>query len=217
MFDDKILDYKKKLDSESWQGLKSNDFKIITLQPNYFNFPEQEKLPLALQKIAFSFKYYFLTHLRFIYNHGTTGAFWLAYEIEKPMLWSYVPLSLIKSLIHVKLQYEGDPILKSQLIDFIILSLEKNLHFNLNFEKLSFDIMLKNNQYINIKTKEIIERFEPTDFCLMSIEYNKKLKSEHLVYTYIVLDGDSTINIEDQTSFYWGLLKNKTKDLKTKF
>lgn len=190
----KVISFLTKLEAEKLPPIKSSS--IYNFQgKDFVNVCSEE-----YKKLSFYIVLLLRYHFRYVYNSKTKARFWLCYEYEKPFLWSFVEEEFIKDLLSLIMS----PILTTDYDDFLLIlynDLCQRLKLDLEFERLSFNWVLNNDVYIDLKTGK-------TQKCDELHSIYEEIKG-NTMYSLVVLDQNHlTLTVDDQISFLLKKLRN---------
>lgn len=191
----KVISFLTKLEAEKLPPIKSSS--IYDFQgKDFINVCSEE-----YKKLLFYIEWLLRYHFRYIFNNKTKAKFWLCYEYEKSYLWSIVDDVFINELLKLILQ----PVQTIDLTDFLVIlytDLCQRLKLDLEFERISFNWVLDNNVYVNLKTGEKQE-------CDELNRIFERVREGLFCNSFVVLDKNHpTLTIDKQISFLLNKLRN---------
>jgi len=159
-------------------------------------------------RLIYNLKMYFGDSIRCISDHYGKTKFWVAYEYEKPKLWSLIEKDTIKAIIRNKLiiQYLWEPSIVEDVVDLLYKSLCARLLSAPIFEEINFDIFLDNNTY---KLMDYSKEFNSLYEHKYIFVYPKVALPNHKHF-FVVLDkNNKLLTLEEQIQMYKNLLSKK--------
>lgn len=190
----KVISFLTKLEAEKLPPIKSSS--IYNFQgKDFVNVCSEE-----YKKLSFYIVLLLRYHFRYVYNSKTKARFWLCYEYEKPFLWSFVEEEFIKDLLSLIMS----PILTTDYDDFLLIlynDLCQRLKLDLEFERLSFNWVLNNDVYIDLKTGK-------TQKCDELHSIYEEIKGNTMDSLVVLDQNHLTLTVDDQISFLLKKLRN---------
>lgn len=190
----KVISFLTKLEAEKLPPIKSSS--IYDFQgKDFVNVCSEE-----YKKLSFYIELLLRYHFRYVSNSKTKAKFWLCYAYEKPFLWSIVDEVFVHELFTLLIQ----PIQTVELNDFLVIlytDICQRLKLNLEFERISFNWVLNNDIYIDLKTGN-------TQKCDELHSIYEEIKG-NTMDSYVVLDQNHlTLTTDDQISILLKKLRN---------
>jgi hypothetical protein len=190
-----IISFLIKLEAEKLPPIASLSINFFK-DKDYLNLRSED-----YKKISFYIYWLFNCHFRYIYNKKTNAKFWLCYECDKPYLWSIVDDDFIKKLLYLILL----PVTSTHMDDFLLYlytDISQRLKLNMEFERISFNLVLNNSVYIDLITGNRYDCDEvPVVFELF--------KEKNYYDSFVVLDRNhSSLTVEAQISYILNKLRN---------